>query len=76
MKIVSDQNKIEHDDDMLDEYDFTKMSGGVRGKYYKSYRASHIVKIQKTDGNAKHKVFVHENPNTKSQRHEGHKKKS
>jgi hypothetical protein len=32
------------------EYDFTKMSGGVRGKYYKAYREGHTVKIHKMDG--------------------------
>lgn len=38
------------DYDMRPEYDFTKMSGGVRGKYYKAYRAGHTVKIHKADG--------------------------
>ena len=32
------------------EYNFTKMAGGVRGKYYKAYRAGHTVKIHKEDG--------------------------
>ena len=32
------------------EYNFTKMAGGVRGKYYKDYRAGHTVKIHKEDG--------------------------
>lgn len=32
------------------EYDFTKMKGGVRGKYYKAYRKGHTVKIHHTDG--------------------------
>ena len=32
------------------EYDFTKMAGGVRGKYYKAYRTGHTVKIHKTNG--------------------------
>lgn len=36
--------------DMRPEYDFTKMVGGVRGKYYKAYRAGHTVKIHKADG--------------------------
>lgn len=36
--------------DMRPEYDFTKMTGGVRGKYYKDYRAGHTVKIHKADG--------------------------
>ncbi len=32
------------------EYDFAKMKGGVRGKYYKAYRAGHTVKIHKANG--------------------------
>jgi len=32
------------------EYDFSKMKGGVRGKYYKAYREGHTVKIHKMDG--------------------------
>jgi hypothetical protein len=35
---------------MLSEYDFSKMKGGVRGKYYKAYREGHTVKILKMDG--------------------------
>ena len=34
-------------DGMRNEYDFTRMTGGVRGKYYKAYRAGHTVKILK-----------------------------
>jgi hypothetical protein len=37
-------------DDMRSEYDFKNMKGGVRGKYYKAYRAGHTVTIHKTDG--------------------------
>lgn len=37
-------------DDMRPEYDFTKMAGGIRGKYYKAYRTGHTVKIHKTGG--------------------------
>jgi len=37
-------------DVMLPEYDIKKMSGGVRGKYYKTYRSGHTVKINKEDG--------------------------
>ncbi|MBI3914344.1 MAG: hypothetical protein HY327_09200 [Chloroflexi bacterium] len=36
--------------DMRPEYDFKNMKGGVRGKYYKAYRAGHTVKIHKTNG--------------------------
>lgn len=39
----------EHDD-MRPEYDFANMKGGVRGKYYKAYRAGHTVKIRTADG--------------------------
>lgn len=43
--------KIDFDDnDMLPEYDFKNMKGGVRGKYYKAYRAGHSVEIHKADG--------------------------
>lgn len=37
-------------EDMRPEYDFSKMSGAVRGKYYKAYRAGHKVVIHKADG--------------------------
>jgi hypothetical protein len=35
---------------MRPEYDFENMRGGVRGKYYKAYRAGHTVKIHQADG--------------------------
>ncbi|MGH7411542.1 MAG: hypothetical protein ACREJ6_10875 [Candidatus Methylomirabilis sp.] len=31
--------KHEPDDDLLPEYDFSSLEGGVRGKYYERYRA-------------------------------------
>lgn len=37
-------------DEMCPEYDFATMKGGVRGKYYKAYRAGHTVKIYQEDG--------------------------
>lgn len=37
-------------EEMLPEYDFSKMQGGVRGKYSKAYRSGHSVEIHKTDG--------------------------
>lgn len=37
-------------DEMRSEYDFASMSGGVRGKYYKAYRAGHTVTIHKANG--------------------------
>ena len=36
---MSKASKPEPDDDLLPEYDFSSMSGGVRGKYYRRYRA-------------------------------------
>lgn len=30
----------EHDDDMLPEYDLSKLKGGVRGKFYAEYQAA------------------------------------
>ncbi len=41
--------KTKHDT-MRPEYDFKNMLGGVRGKYYKAYRAGHMVKIHKANG--------------------------
>ena len=46
-KEISEQ--VENDD-MRPEYDFQNMKGGVRGKYYKAYRAGHTVKIHQADG--------------------------
>ena len=37
-------------DIMHPEYDFARMDGGVRGKYYREYRAGHTVKVHKADG--------------------------
>jgi hypothetical protein len=37
-------------DDMREEYDFSSMNGGVRGKYYEAYRDGHKVTIHKEDG--------------------------
>ncbi len=58
MKKALNQNNEEHDDKMLPEYDFSKMSGGVRGKYYKAYRAGHTVKIHKADGTTETHYFT------------------
>jgi len=43
---------------MLPEYDFAKMSGGVRGKYHKAYREGHTVKIHKADGTSNVQYFT------------------
>ncbi|MCI0617558.1 hypothetical protein L0244_31675, partial [bacterium] len=48
-KAITKQADIENDD-MLPEYDFKNMKGGVRGKYYKAYRAGHTVKVHQADG--------------------------
>ena len=44
-------------DDMCPEYDFQSMKGGVRGKYYKAYRAGHKVKIHQADGSTTVQYF-------------------
>ena len=36
---MSKVSRQEPDDDLLPEYDFSSMSGAVRGKYYERYRA-------------------------------------
>jgi uncharacterized protein len=38
------------DDDIRPEYDFAAMPGGVRGKYYKAYRAGYSVTVHHADG--------------------------
>ncbi len=38
------------ENDMRAEYDFSKLAGGVRGKFYKAYRTGQTVRILKTDG--------------------------
>ena len=50
MKKVASKKTVVENDDMLPEYNFTKMTGGVRGKHYKAYRKGHTVKIHKADG--------------------------
>lgn len=50
MKKESFQTKHAAMDEMRPEYDLTRLPGGVRGKYYKAYRAGHTVKIEKADG--------------------------
>ena len=45
-------------DDLRPEYDFARMKGGVQGKYYKSYRAGHTVKIHNQDGTTKVQHFT------------------
>jgi hypothetical protein len=50
-KVISKSKKANKDnDDMRPEYDLNNMTGGVRGKYYKSYCEGHTVKINKANG--------------------------
>jgi len=48
-KQISKQVNAETDD-MRPEYDFTRITGGVRGKYHQAYQTGHTVKIHKADG--------------------------
>jgi len=50
MKKAMSKSEKGNKDDMQSEYDFKSMTGGVRGKYYKSYRTGHTVKIKKANG--------------------------
>src|ERR1700754_1115357 len=52
MKKASSKKKSANSgaEDMLPEYDFKNMKGGVRGKYSEAYRSGHTVEIHKTDG--------------------------
>lgn len=50
MKKASSNPMDMDQDEMRAEYDLTRLRGGVRGKYYKAYRAGHTVKIHKEDG--------------------------
>ncbi|MFQ5604832.1 MAG: hypothetical protein ACE5HS_16300 [bacterium] len=43
--------------EMRDEYDFSK---GVRGKHYKAYREGHTVHIHKSDGTTTVQYFTQE----------------
>ena len=55
-KVVS--KKISEKEDMKPEYDFSRMTGGVRGKYYKAYRAGHKVEIHHADGTTSIQYFT------------------
>jgi len=41
---------ISKKEEMKSEYDFANMTGAIRGKYYKAYRAGHKVEIHQADG--------------------------
>jgi hypothetical protein len=52
------KNKKElNDNNMRDEYDFSK---GVRGKHYKAYREGHAVIVNKDDGTQSIQYFKEE----------------
>ena len=46
----ADPKKPSTIDDIKQEYDFSNMKGGIRGKYYKAYREGHQVEVHKVDG--------------------------
>lgn len=50
-------NKASDKDEMRPEYDFSRMKGAVRGKYYKAYRAGHKVVIHNEDGTTSIQYF-------------------
>lgn len=57
-KEVSKKNKkVAGSDEMLPEYDFSRMKGGVRGKYYRAYRQGYTVTIHKADGTVEVQSF-------------------
>jgi len=47
----------EREKELRSEYDFSSMTGGVRGKYYKAYRSGHKVEIHQVDGSATVRYF-------------------
>jgi len=57
MKQEDDLGLDEHDD-MLPEYDFSKMGEPVQGKYHKAYRDGHTVKIHNKDGSVEVRYFT------------------
>lgn len=46
----SDLDENAEQDEMRPEYDFASMSGGVRGKHWRTYRQGYTVVIHKADG--------------------------
>lgn len=49
--------EISEKEDMRAEYDFSRMKGAVRGKYYKAYRDGHKVVIHQADGTTSVQYF-------------------
>ncbi len=59
MKKDSDpQMAVKPQENMLPEYDFSEMSGGIRGKYYQAFREGHTVRILKEDGSVEVHYFT------------------
>jgi len=50
-------NKTSGKDEMRSEYDFSSMTGAVRGKYHKAFRAGHNVVIHNEDGTTSVQYF-------------------
>ncbi len=50
MKKETTRQRKTRSNDMRPEYDFKNMKGGMRGKYFKAYRAGHTVKIHNASG--------------------------
>ena len=48
---------ISKKEEMKSEYDFANMTGAIRGKYYKAYRAGHKVEIHQADGTTSVQYF-------------------
>jgi hypothetical protein len=51
-------NETMERDELRSEYDLSQLKGGVRGKYYRAYRAGHTVKIHKMDGTTQVQHFT------------------
>lgn len=57
MKKDNDKSFKDDPEQMKAEYDFSKMKSGVRGKYYKTYRSGHEVRIHKENGSTDIQFF-------------------
>jgi hypothetical protein len=44
------KEKERKEQEMLDEYDFSQMPGGVRGKYYKKMQGNYTIEVREEDG--------------------------
>ncbi len=59
-KKISNSENAENGE-MLPEYDFSKMSGGVRGKYYRAMQTGYTITTHKADGTTEVQKFAPEN---------------